>query len=86
MTGSLISAVAGQIMPGPGSIYISQSLNFKRPVYFEDTVTAFIKVTEINVESKRAKFLTVCMNQEDKVVIEGEAIALVPPEKLNSKE
>jgi acyl dehydratase len=88
--------VAGQQLPGPGTIYIKQTLNFKRPVYIGEKVTARVqvsgelipsdlikkKVQSIDREACRAQFYTACYNQEEKIVIEGEAVALVPKDKI----
>lgn len=72
LSAGLISAVLGTKLPGVGTIYLSQSLNFKLPVYIGDTITA--KVTVIEKKEKfRLRLLTECYNQDDKVVITGEA-------------
>ena len=80
--GSLFSKLFGMDLPGEGAIYVSQSLRFKRPVYFGDTITATIKVTEMNTEKNRVYFECVATNQEGKVVITGDA-ELMPPKKEN---
>jgi 3-hydroxybutyryl-CoA dehydratase len=72
-----ISAVIGTKLPGPGCIYVSQNLRFKAPVRIGDTVTAKVEVTELNVEKKRVTLKTVCTVGEN-VVIDGEAVAMVP--------
>jgi 3-hydroxybutyryl-CoA dehydratase len=72
-----ISAAIGMHLPGPGSIYLSQSLKFRAPVRAGDTVTARVTVSEIMLERKRAVLQTVC-SVGDTVVIEGEAVVLVP--------
>jgi 3-hydroxybutyryl-CoA dehydratase len=77
LSASLISTVFGTIMPGPGAIYISQSLKFKAPVRIGDTVTARCRVSEIEAERKRAKFVCEC-RVGDKIVIEGDAVLMVP--------
>lgn len=73
---SYISAVFGTQLPGPGAIYISQTLNFRGPVYVGDEVTATVRIVEMMAEKKRAMFHTVC-KVRDKVVLEGEAVLLV---------
>ena len=78
LVGSLISAVIATKLPGQGSIYLAQSLNFKKPVFHNDTVTATVCVSEIREEKKIVKLITVCVNQNEEVVIEGEAIIKVP--------
>jgi len=72
-----ISAVFGMKLPEPGAIYISQTLNFKAPVKIGDTVVTSVKVTELIPEKKRAKFACVC-TVNDKPVVEGEAVLMVP--------
>jgi 3-hydroxybutyryl-CoA dehydratase len=77
LTAGLISAVLGTRLPGPGSIYLAQTLRFRAPVKIGDTVTATVEVTDINVEKKRATLKCVC-SVAGKPVIEGEATVLVP--------
>lgn len=72
----LISAVLGTQLPGPGAIYIDQSLKFKAPVHIGDTLTATASVEEINTERRRVKLKTVC-TVKDKVVAEGFATVMV---------
>ncbi|MDQ2103401.1 MaoC family dehydratase [Azospirillum isscasi] len=74
---SFISAVLGTKLPGPGAIYMSQTVRFKAPVRAGDTVTARATVTEIIPEKRRAVVRTVCTVGET-VVIEGEALLMVP--------
>jgi 3-hydroxybutyryl-CoA dehydratase len=77
LSAGYISAVFGMHLPGPGSIYISQSLNFKAPVKIGDTVTASVKVIEIIPEKKRARFETVC-SVGGNPVLTGEATLMIP--------
>jgi 3-hydroxybutyryl-CoA dehydratase len=88
LTASLISAVAAQSLPGPGSIYLTQSLQFRLPVYVDDTVTAYVRVKAIDriLKPPRATFDTICVNQQGQVVIRGEAVVTIPPEGLPSDE
>ncbi len=72
LTASLISAVLGTRLPGPGCIYVAQSLRFKAPVKPGDTVRATATVREVHVERNRVVLETVCTVGE-RVVIEGEA-------------
>jgi len=78
LTASLISAVLGTQLPGPGSIYLSQTLQFRAPVYLDDTVTAWIEVVSVREDKGIVTLKTMCPNQVDKVVLEGEALLLVP--------
>ncbi len=74
----LISAVFGMHLPGPGAIYISQTLRFRKPVYFGDTVTAEVEIIACDVEKNRVIFSTRCLNQDGAIVAEGES-TLMPP-------
>ena len=76
-TASLISAVIGTRLPGPGAIYVSQTLNFTAPVSIGDTVTAVCTITDINHERRRVTLKTQCLSGET-VVIDGEAVVSVP--------
>lgn len=77
LTASYISAVFGMEMPGPGAIYISQTLNFKAPVRIGDVVTAKVKVVELIEAKRRARFECQCL-VDGKPVLEGEAVLMVP--------
>ncbi len=80
LIGSLFSKVFGMDLPGRGSIYLTQSLRFRRPVYFEDIITATVKVVDIDVMKNRVRFECTATNQNDVVVVLGEA-EIMPPEK-----
>ncbi len=71
-----ISTVLGTQLPGPGTIYLSQSLRFKKPVYIGDTVTAEVEVIELMEEKNRVRLATRCRNQDAEVVAEGESILM----------
>jgi 3-hydroxybutyryl-CoA dehydratase len=75
-----ISAVLGNDLPGPGSIYVNQTLFFKAPVRYGDTITTTVEVVELIPERNRSKFRTTCTNQNGQVVLEGEATILPPKE------
>jgi len=77
LSGSFISAVIGTKLPGPGAVYISQTMNFLAPVLIGDTITAIATVTAIDERRRRVTIKTDCLNG-DKAVIEGEAVVLVP--------
>jgi 3-hydroxybutyryl-CoA dehydratase len=78
LTASLISTVLGNQLPGPGSIYLSQTLQFRAPVYIGDTVTATVEVLAVREDKRIVTLKTTCTNQASEVVIEGEAVLLVP--------
>jgi 3-hydroxybutyryl-CoA dehydratase len=77
LSAGLISAVLGTKLPGPGTIYLGQTLRFKAPVKIGDTVTATVEVTHLDSAKKRATLKTVC-TVAGKTVIEGEAQVQVP--------
>jgi len=72
--GSLISAIIGTKLPGPGSIYIHQEMNFKKPVFLNEIVTAVIKITEIKPEKSIIYLETICYKNENEIVLDGKAI------------
>lgn len=76
-TASLISAILGTRLPGPGAIYLSQSLNFRAPVKIGDTVTVAVEVVELIPEKNRARLSCEC-RVDDTVVLDGEALVKVP--------
>ena len=78
-----ISAILGTRLPGPGTIYIGQTLNFTAPVHIGDTITATVEVAEIIADKNRIRLKTVCGNQNGVIVLEGEAV-VSPPKKSRS--
>ena len=72
----LISAALANDLPGPGTVYLNQTLKFKLPVFPGDTVTATIEVLSVRPDKPIATLSTICTNQDDKVVLEGEAVVL----------
>ena len=80
ISSSFFSALFGTKLPGPGCVYVNQALNFKRPVYLNDTVNATIIVTQIDFRKRRIFFDTVC-KVKNKVVIDGTAELYVPEVK-----
>lgn len=73
-----ISAVLGTQLPGPGVVYLSQSLRFTKPVRPGDTITAAVAVVEVIAAKRRLRLATTCRNQLDELVLEGEALVWVP--------
>lgn len=76
LSAAFISAVNGMDLPGPGGIYISQTLNFKGPVKIGDTVVTTVKVIE-KLAKRRVLLSTVC-TVNDRVVVDGEAVMMAP--------
>jgi 3-hydroxybutyryl-CoA dehydratase len=73
----LISTVLGTRLPGPGTIYLSQKIDFKKPVFIGDTITAVVEVTKIHESKPIVTLTTNCYNQDGGTVVEGEAVVLV---------
>ena len=77
-TASLISAVIGMRLPGPGSVYVSQTLNFLGPVKIGDVVDVSVEVAELIEKGRRVRLRCEC-RVEDRLVLDGEGILSVPP-------
>ena len=77
LTASYISAVFGTEMPGPGCIYVTQTLNFRAPVRIGDSVLTTVRVAGLYPGKKRVRFACTCAVR-GKTVLEGEAILMVP--------
>jgi acyl dehydratase len=86
LTGSLLSAVIGTRLPGPGTIYLSQTFRFLRPVHVGDTLTARVEVAEIVRERNRVCLKTSCVNGQGDTVLEGEAWVLPPKARVEYDE
>jgi 3-hydroxybutyryl-CoA dehydratase len=78
LSAGFISAVIGTRLPGPGTVYMRQTLNFLAPVRIGDTVTATVEVIEKLKEKKRVRLKTTCVNQDGIQVIDGEALVSPP--------
>jgi acyl dehydratase len=81
-TAGLISAVIGTRLPGPGSIYVTQDLQFLKPVRAGDKITARVEVLEILRERNRIRLKTVCLNQRGEEVLAGEACVMPPKSRV----
>ena len=82
---SLISATLATIMPGPGTVYLNQSLKFMRPVTLGDALKIEVEVLDKNEKTKRITFKCQVTNQDGKVVTRGEAEVIAPTEKVRVK-
>ena len=80
LTASLISSVIANKLPGEGTIYLGQTLQFVAPVYLDDTVTARVTVLKIREDKPVATLETVCLNQRGETLVRGEATVLLPKE------
>lgn len=81
-SGSLISTVLGTQLPGPGTIYLNQTLKFSRPVYIGDEITVQVTVLE-KKDKNRVVLDCKCLNQKDEVVTSGTAEVIAPIEKVS---
>ncbi len=81
-TAALITAVIGNRLPGPGSIYAAQELKFLRPVKVGETITARVEVVELIAERNRVRLKTTCVNERRELVLSGEAWVLPPRRSL----
>lgn len=77
LTASLISSVLANKLPGEGSVYLGQSLQFVAPVFPEDEVTARVTVKQVRDDKPILKLETICVNQRNETLIRGEATVLV---------
>ena len=75
-----ISAILGNKLPGPGTIYVQQDLRFLAPVPIGHTVTAQVEVIEVDTEKNRVVLKTTCINQNGITVLDGNAL-VSPPKK-----
>ena len=80
--GSLISTVLGTQFPGPGTIYLGQTLQFLKPVHIGDTLTVTVSVTSLDASTRHVRLDTRCVDQDGDVVIKGEAEVVAPADKL----
>jgi len=78
LTASIMSSLLGMKLPGPGAIYLGQTLRFLKPVFIGDTVTAHVEVTQWIAEKRRVVLNTWVENQRGEKVLEGEATLWVP--------
>lgn len=82
-TGSMFSTLLGMYLPGPGTVYLSQTLKFLRPVHLGDAITASVKVIRKDDVHRHIAFQTLCVNEKGDHVLEGEAIVMAPAEKIS---
>lgn len=78
LVGSLFSGIIGCELPGTGTIYLNQSLNFKAPVPLDEPITATVEITNVREKRNIVTLKTVATDSQGKVVIEGEAVVLAP--------
>jgi 3-hydroxybutyryl-CoA dehydratase len=74
----ILSGILGTEFPGVGTIYLSQTLKFVKPVFIGDEVTFHLKVLELIEEKNRIRIETICENQKGEAVVTGEALIMPP--------
>jgi phosphate acetyltransferase len=80
--GALISTVLGTELPGPGTIYLGQTLKFLKPVHIGDTLSVTVTVTALDAATRKVRLTTRCVDQDGDVVIDGQAEVIAPADKL----
>ncbi len=78
LTASLVSAILGCDLPGLGTIYLSQTAQFKAPVFIGETVTATVECIKYREDKRIATFRTTVTNGDGVLVMEGEAVVIAP--------
>ena len=81
-TGALISCLLGDILPGPGTIFLEQNIKFKNPVRPQDTVTVTITVREKRADKPIVFFDCVCINQKGETIAIGSSTVIAPTERI----
>lgn len=81
-TGAVVSAALALTLPGPGAIYLNQSLSFRAPVKIGDTITVQLQVTEKREDKKFVTLACEVVNQHGKTVATGTAQVIAPPQKM----
>ena len=74
LTASLFSGIIGSILPGAGSIYLNQNMNFRKPVYHNELITATCTITHIREDKPIVTLETICRNEKNEIVIDGTAL------------
>ncbi|HMQ31098.1 MAG TPA: MaoC family dehydratase [Chloroflexaceae bacterium] len=83
LAAGLISAVLGMRLPGPGTVYLKQTLSFRKPIYINDTVTTTVVVAAIREDKPIATLTTTVTNQDGEVCVEGESLVYCDQCKIN---
>ena len=78
LTAGFVSGLLGVGLPGPGTVYIRQELDFLAPVHIGDTITARVEIIEVMNDKNRVRVRTTCINQDGTKVLDGEAIVSPP--------
>lgn len=75
----MISALLGNVLPGDGTIILSEEIRFRKPIYAGDHITASVVISEIAYERKRVSLTAICTNQRGETVLEGSVLTKYPP-------
>ena len=78
LTASFLSRLLGMHLPGPGSVYVSQTLHFSKPVYIGDTITVKAEVIKMDEMERLLTLKTTCVNQNEMTVLDGEGVMKLP--------
>ncbi len=78
LTAGFVSATMASRLPGPGAVYLSQSMRFVRPVRIGDAITTRVEIIGLDPVKRHVRLATTCRNQSGKMVLDGEALVLVP--------
>ena len=81
LTAGFVSGLLGVGLPGPGTVYIRQEVDFLAPVHIGDTITARVEIIEVIDDENRVRVRTSCINQDGTKVLDGEAIVSPPPKR-----
>ena len=83
LVASFISTVIGMYLPGKGTVYLKQSIDFVKPVYIGDTITAVVEIKELYDDGKKARLETIVTNQDKEIVVSGSALVSLPRLSIN---
>lgn len=86
LAAGLISAVLGMRLPGPGTIYLKQTLNFRKPIYINDTVTTTVEVIGLREDKPIVTLATTVTNQDNEVVVDGESLVYCDQCRINGSD
>lgn len=79
LVGSLFSSIIGTKMPGMGSIYLSQTYAFRKPIFIDEEIVAQVEVVNIRQDKPIITLKTTCFKNGNEIAIEGEAVVLFSP-------
>jgi|SRR5690606_7052721 3-hydroxybutyryl-CoA dehydratase len=82
LTASFFSRLLGMHLPGPGSVYVSQTLLFTKPVYIGDTITTCGEVLALDEDRRLITVRTTCINHRGEIVLDGEGVMKLPKKEF----